>query len=194
MIGFLAKKHNGKDTAADYLVNKKGYVKRSFAEPLKKASKELFGFSDEQLYTDKKEEIDELWGVSPRKVFQVLGTDVVRDLFPSMLLPHIGNNFWVKSAEIWYKNNFETHKGNVVWSDVRFQNEVNFILKNGGIVVKIERDFKENNQDKHSSEMSIDNIDNYTTVIKNDGSLESFYSKIEDLFNNEDMSRIKCQK
>ena len=59
MIGFLAKRHRGKDTAADYLVSDHGYTKRAFAYPLKKGMQEWFGFTDDQLYTDKKEEIDD---------------------------------------------------------------------------------------------------------------------------------------
>ena len=31
LIGFLANKSNGKDTAGDYLVNKYGYIKKCFA-------------------------------------------------------------------------------------------------------------------------------------------------------------------
>lgn len=186
MIGFLAKRKRGKDTACDYLVRSHSYTKRAFADPLKNASKELFGFSDEQLYTDMKEEVDKNWGVSPRTVFQILGTDVVRNLFPKLLLPDIGNNFWIKNAEIWYKNNRVKHCGRVVWSDVRFQNEVDFILSMGGIIVKVERDEMDDKErelvDNHSSELCIDEINNYTCVIKNNGTLKEFYDKIDLLF------------
>ena len=177
MIGFLAKRKRGKDTACDYLVNNYGYTKRGFADPLKLGVQQLFGFSDEQLYTDMKEEVDKNWGVSPRTVFQVVGTDVVRNLFPKLLLPGIGNNFWIKNADIWYKNNQDKK---IVWSDVRFQNEVDFILNNGGIVIKIDRDVEEKELvDEHSSELCIDEINNYSYVIKNNGTLDEFYCKID---------------
>ena len=182
MIGFLAKRKRGKDTACDFLVKNYGYTKKAFADPLKKGVQELFGFTDEQLYTEKKEEIDSVWGVSPRKCFQVMGTDVVRNLFPTILLPNIGKDFWVKRADVWYDNTIDQTKGLVVWSDVRFQNEVDFILKNGGIVVKIERPeldvLSDEITDNHDSELGIDNIDNYTISIVNDGTLEEFYDKI----------------
>jgi hypothetical protein len=181
MIGFLAKRRRGKDTACDYLVEK-GYTKGTFALPLKKGVQEMFGFTDEQLFTDKKDEKDDYWGVSPREVCQFVGTEVVRNMFPT-LVPGIGNDFWVKKADKWYEDTMSDHKGDVVWSDVRFQNEVDFILSKGGKVYKIERfemDKKEkNSSDQHASEMDMDKIINYTDVLVNDGTLQDFYNLLE---------------
>ena len=98
LVGLLAKKRYGKDTVADFLVEKYGFIKISLADPLKDATKVLFGFTDDQLYGDKKEIIDEYWGVSPRQVFQYLGTDVFRNDF-KRIAPHLNDNFWVKSLE-----------------------------------------------------------------------------------------------
>lgn len=185
MIGFLAKRKRGKDTACDYISTQHGYTKRGFADPLKLGIQQWFQFSDDQLYTEKKEEDDKNWGVSPRHVCQVVGTDVVRDLFSVILLPKIGNDFWVKSADIWYTKTMDEHKGNVVWCDVRFQNEVDYILSKGGVVYKIDRpseDLKEcEKTDTHASEKSIDEIKNYTCIINNDGTLEDFYKKLNDI-------------
>ena len=178
MIGFLAKKHSGKDTASNYVSTKYGYTKRAFAEPLKKCVQEMFGFTREQLYTDKKDEIDSYWKIKPRDALQVMGTDIVRDFFPSALIPDIGKDFLVNRADAWYKNNMDKHKGLVVWSDVRFQNEVDYILNNGGKIYKIEGDTAE---DSHLSEFGIDFITNYTDIISNDGSIEDLYMKIDNI-------------
>lgn len=184
MIGFLAKRRRGKDTACDYFVEQ-GYTKRAFAEPLKRGVQQWFGFTDEQLFTDKKDCIDPEWGISPREACQVIGSEVVRDLFPTILLSGIGNDFWIKNASIWYNKNYENHKGLVVWADVRFQNEVDYILNNGGKVYKIirpELDKLENDRvDEHQSEESIDNVKNYSGIIVNDGVLEEFYKKLEQI-------------
>lgn len=184
MIGFLAKRRRGKDTAADHLTTL-GYTKRAFAYPLKKGIQEWFGFTDEQLFTDEKECIDKNWGVSPREVCQVVGTEVVRDLFPKILIPGIGEDFWVRSADIWYEKNKNKHNGLVVWSDVRYQNEVDYILNKGGKVYKIERpglDICIDSQaDLHKSETSIDKINHISGVIINDGTLEDFYRKLNKL-------------
>ena len=188
MIGFLAKRQRGKDTACDYLSEKYGYTKRGFADPLKRGLQEWFGFTNEQLFTERKEHKDSNWGVSPRYVCQVIGTDVVRDLFPKILLPNIENNFWVKSADIWYENNKHIHNEKVVWCDVRFQNEVDYILSKGGIVVKIDRpelDEKEReNVDQHQSEICIDKISNYNCKIINSNGLDDFYMNIDRLMKN----------
>jgi len=178
MIGFLAKRQSGKDTACDYLVERYGYTKRAFAHPLKKVAQELFGFTDDQIFTEQKEEVDQNWGISPRQAFQVIGSDIVRDLFPKLLLPNIGKNFWINRADIGIK---DIPNQKIVWSDVRFQNEVDYILNNGGIVVKINRPSIHNNEksDQHQSELCIDKIDNYTTEIINDGNIEDFYRKID---------------
>jgi hypothetical protein len=79
-IGLLGQKGSGKDTLADYLVNNKGFVKYSFATPVKNISKILFNLSDEQLYGNLKEIIDDKLGISPRVIFQRLGTEFGQDL------------------------------------------------------------------------------------------------------------------
>lgn len=50
IIGLCGLAGSGKDTAADFLVKKSGYVKVAFADPLKRICKEVFQFSDEQLW------------------------------------------------------------------------------------------------------------------------------------------------
>lgn len=189
MIGFLAKRKRGKDTACDYIVDKYGFTKNAFADPLKLGIQEWFGFTDDQLYTNKKEDKDPNWGVSPRHVCQVVGSEVVRDIFPKILLPGLGNNFWVRRADIWVKNHESKHNNKkIVWSDVRFQNEVDYILKHGGIVVKIDRPkldtIEQEVADGHQSEKSLDNITNYSYRIINDGTLEKFYNDIDRLMRN----------
>jgi len=67
---------------------------------LKRCTQELFGFTDDQIFTEQKEEIDENWGISTRQAFQVVGSDIVRDLFPKILL---GKNFLINRADIWVK-------------------------------------------------------------------------------------------
>jgi hypothetical protein len=184
MIGFLAKRKRGKDTACDYISTQHVYTKRGFADPLKLGIQQWFQFEDDQLYTQKKEEEDKNWGVTPRHVCQVIGTDIVRDLFSMILLPNIGNDFWVKSADIWYTKTMDEHKGNVLWCDVRFQNEVDYILSKGGVVYKIDRpsmDLQCEKTDTHASEKSIDAIKNYTCIINNDGTLDDFYKKLNDI-------------
>ena len=50
IIGLCGLAGSGKDTAADSLVLGHGFVKVAFADPLKRISKEVYDFSDEQLW------------------------------------------------------------------------------------------------------------------------------------------------
>lgn len=191
LIGFLAKKRRGKDTACDYFVEKHGFVKNSFAGPLKKGVQRWFGFTDEQMYTEKKEEVDEDWGISPRVALQVIGTDVVRDQFDKLLLPGIGKGFWIKNFDIWYKKNGD----NVVVSDVRAQNEVDYIKSKGGIIIKLERDWCDEEEKKdgsvsHASETWIDDIKDFDFVIKNNGTLEEFFEQLEDNYSKDSFRSV----
>tara|TARA_Y100000389_G_scaffold201557_1_gene244530 strand:- start:956 stop:1543 length:588 start_codon:yes stop_codon:yes gene_type:complete len=176
IIGFLGKKMCGKDTACNYLIKNYEYNKISFAEPLKKCIKELFGFTNNQLYSHEKEVTDTYWGIKPREAMQFIGTDIVRDTFPKKLLPKIQNDFWIKRADLLYKQNPNNNK--IVFSDVRFQNEVDYIHSIGGIIVKINRN-NIKNFDAHKSEIEIDSINNYDILIDNNSSLSDLYINLE---------------
>jgi hypothetical protein len=76
-IGLLGRSNSGKDTLADYLVKEKQYVKYSFANPVKEIAKIMFNLSAEQLNGNLKEVIDDRWGISPRVMFQRIGTNSV---------------------------------------------------------------------------------------------------------------------
>jgi hypothetical protein len=181
MIGLLGKKKHGKDTCADMLVSERGYTKQAFADPLKKGIQQFFRFSDEQLYNEvKKEEIDERWGFSPRKAMQIIGTDLLRQQFPLLMGidPITGDQMWVKNMELRCDELAEKGSHNIVISDVRFQNEVDWILSRGGTIIKITRPDLCNVADTHSSESSIDIITNYTHSIINDGTIEELYAKL----------------
>lgn len=181
LIGFLGKKHRGKDTCCDYIVEKYGYKSNSFAGPLKRGIQEWFGFSDNQLFTELKEEIDENWGISPRKAFQLIGTELGRNIIPK-LLPNLNTSFWIKSFDIWYEKNKNL---DIVVSDVRFQDEVDYIRSKGGIIIKITRkecdEYEIVETDLHKSEIEIDKIKNYTLGIDNDGNLNDLYLKLDDI-------------
>lgn len=173
IIGTLGKKSHGKDTISDHLVKNYGYTKRAFADPIKEVSKILFNFTDDQLYGNKKETVDENWNVSPRTVMQYIGTDVFRKDI-NKIMPGINDDFWVKSLA----NKIKDTNDNIVISDVRFQNEVDCIHKLGGIVIKVERSGKDN-IDQHISETCIDQIEDYDYLINNSGSLEELYRKVD---------------
>ncbi len=197
LIAILGKKKSGKDTVANYLIEKYGFIKYSFADPLKKGLQFFFNLKDDQLYNqDLKEVIDTRWGVSPRKLFQVFGTDIfqnsIRDFLPELKINNDPKNHWVNLFKEWYLSELKKNPNiKIVISDARFLHEINMINELGGIVYKIIRPslendekFKEqingNNYSSHQSEMEIETIPNemITHLLINDSSLEELYKQI----------------
>ena len=86
IIGFLGNKGSGKDTAGNYLVKHHNYKRYAFADPIKEIARHLFNLDDTQLYGDKKDMIDERWNLTPRTIFQRLGTEFGHSLFITFFL------------------------------------------------------------------------------------------------------------
>lgn len=170
-VGILGKKRHGKDTVADYITKTyPNFVKKSFAKPLKDAVQILFDFTDDQLNDENlKEEPDEFWGDSPRKVLQLVGTELFRNQYDQM--------FWIKVA----KRHIPPNK-NIIFSDVRFKNEFDFIKENKGIVIFIKRDIVQYKKDNHDSEKYIDDLAQSADYsIDNNATLNDLYNKIDDI-------------
>ena len=87
LIGFSGKAGAGKDTAGKFLCDTYRCMHYYFAKPLKEGAKIMFNLSDEQI--ENKEKVIEPWGMSPRKLYQLLGTEVGRG---------IDVNIWVKNV------------------------------------------------------------------------------------------------
>ena len=127
IIGIAGKKGSGKDTVGKYLINHHGFTRYAFGDPVKEVCRLLFGFTDEQLYGDKKEELTE-FGIKPREAFQKIGTDFGRNILHT-LLPDLR----MKDGELWidiFRRECPTNKLIVV-TDVRFQNEADAIKEKG---------------------------------------------------------------
>jgi len=140
LIGITGRKFHGKDTLVNRLVQRFGYKKFAFADPLKEACRIIFGFNHEQLYGNKKEEKDVFWNITPRKIFQFVGTDLFRDQAKN-IIPNIGEDLWIevirkKILDEW-KENPNQH---IVITDVRFPNEADMIHQMNGIIVRVKRD------------------------------------------------------
>jgi hypothetical protein len=133
LVGFIG---SGKGTVGDIL-EQKGFIKDSFAKPLKDACAVMFGWSRELLEGDTemsrkwREEPDSYWSekfgreFTPREALQKMGTEAGREVF---------------HKDIWVISLLNRAKGkDVVVTDVRFQNEIQYIQDNGGIVIRVKR-------------------------------------------------------
>jgi hypothetical protein len=171
VVGISGRKRCGKDTAADILCEEYGYEKYSFADPIKSACREIFGFDDDQLYGSKKEDPDSYWGFSPREAMQVFGTDSFRD--------HFGSDIWVRRLfqrlRLWLPRR-------AVIPDVRFPNEVEAIQNIGGRVIRIDASVRLGSDDTHPSESSLSSYDGFDHTIDNNGTEQQFKERIKQYF------------
>lgn len=173
IIGLSGYAQSGKDTIANYLVKNYGFTKISFADPIRNA-----------LYTlNPKIDIADMRGIylasavdglgwenvkadSPeaRELLQRLGTEVGREMF--------GKDFWVNQAMLKARE----HE-NVVFADVRFENEVQAILEASGAVWRVSKpDVEAIN--RHVSETALDTY-NFSKHVQNMGSIEELYAIVD---------------
>ena len=137
VCGFIG---SGKDTIADYLTNFHGFRRESFANSLKDAVAQVFGWDRTMLEGRTKqahewrEHVDPWWAerldmpnLTPRWVLQYWGTEVCRKAFH--------DDIWIASLE----NKLRNSKDDIVISDCRFPNEIKSIKNAGGIVIRVKR-------------------------------------------------------
>ena len=170
IIGLGYKARSGKDTVAEYLVKNHGYFRRAFADSLKEACKAIFHLSDEQVYGDLKEVKDEFWGTTPRDILQRVGTEALRMGYHP--------DVWVMSLKRFI---LDSNCPNWVISDVRFPNEAEAIKELGGIVVRVDREKRDDISAgyKHPSEISMDQYEGWDRVLDNNGHLSQLYENVE---------------
>lgn len=168
VIGFCGKAGSGKTFAGEHVSNLLGKksIQVALADPLKIICQSVFGFTNEQLYGPseaRSQEHPNYPGVTARRALQTLGTEWGRALAPDIWV----NLVLQRCASL---SQFYDH---FVVTDVRFKNEVDAIVNNGGIVIKLVRDgvsepvslvqriigsFR-NRWQSHQSETEIDGID-----------------------------------
>jgi len=172
VIAFLARAGSGKTTAAEFLRKNHGAVRLSFAGPLKYMAMMVGELSQCQVFGDKKEEMDDRLGMSPRSYLQRMG---------SAAKVCMGDEVWVHA--LLHKIKQEEEKGTeiVVVDDCRYMNEAKAMkaLYNGH-VIKIEADVPKM---QHPSEAEVDLVpmDDITITLHNDKSLglKSFEDQIQ---------------
>jgi hypothetical protein len=136
LLGFIG---SGKGTAGDILKDL-GFTPVSFAKGVKDVASEMFGWPRHLLEGDTeqsrqwREQPDKFWSeefgreFTPRLALQLMGTEVGRDVFHQ--------DFWVIKLKNYMQKN---PNQNYVITDVRFQNEIEFVHKQKGILIEIQR-------------------------------------------------------
>ncbi len=163
IVGIMGKAGVGKDTMADYLVGGFNFVKIGMADPLKRICREVFDFSEQQLWGPSAErnrpdyrylrgkhlDEDEMVPqyLTPRLALQTLGTEWGRAMYENVWVDHAIRSAKKVLEGEWNYTQREGLTGHakftgVVIPDVRFINEVEAIVTAGGIVVRIKREIK----------------------------------------------------
>ena len=164
----------------------------SFADTLKSLAVHLFGLRPEQVYgseADKNSLTQFKWENMPglhdldkrekwsgqmtaREFMQFFGTDVMRKMYPNIWVDNTIKKILAEGSEL------------AVIPDVRFPNEVEAILANGGEVIRLSRVYEE---DGHQSETCLDsgNFDHskFTYVIENaDIGIDGLLNKLTQIY------------
>ena len=163
LIGVSGKKGSGKDTLAQEIRDLVHQARREvvevthFADPLKKACRDIFELTLEQTDGELKEVLDERWGQTPREILQKFGTEVGRN---------IHKDTWVRRT-IWRSSGFNIPNITVI-PDTRFKDEADAIRAAGGLVIRIERPgLVENAYSQHQSETDLDDYA-FDYIVDND--------------------------
>lgn len=180
IIGFTGRAGVGKDTAADYLVQRYGFRQFAFADGLRAM---LFSLLD-HMHIDHawltepalKESVIPGLGASYRQLAQTLGTEWGRR--------ELGDDFWLRVADM--ALGLQPYAGGlsaplhdrIVVSDVRFHNEVQWIRQRGGCVIGVNRATRAVRP--HLSESLIDSLEIWTSI-NNDGPVEKLHGQLDRL-------------
>ncbi len=177
LVGFIG---SGKGTVRDILVRQHGYHGFAFADALKDSVATIFMWPRGLLEGDSnasrafRERVDVWWShklgyeVTPRLILQKMGTEACRN--------GIADNIWIAALE----KRIHGYE-DVVISDVRFPNEIDFIRSAGGILVRVKR-----GQDPSPEELSKMHIsetawNSYTPdfAVHNNGTLDDLKENIK---------------
>jgi len=189
IIAICGAKRSGKDVLAEHIVKQYHYERVAFANPLKQAVKALFNFNDEQVETDKKDIVDENWGITPRAALQFFGTEMMQEKIQE-LLPDIKRNFFANTLKNYIASRCDAdgQKTSFVISDMRFLHEYEMLFqipnirKEDIVVIRVLRPTTTGvaaaTSDSHISELEYVNIP-YDVVLVNNGTIENYLAKFD---------------
>ncbi len=152
LVGISGIAGAGKNTFAEisemYLKNVVGNGIRvgnaAFADALKEGVSNLFRFPPEWTQTEdgKRKNVHWAGNKTVREILQIVGTDIARA---------IDQNIWINLLDRKIKEEMSNH--DVIFiTDTRFENEAQYILANGGILVYIDASKRIDRINSHSSE------------------------------------------
>lgn len=145
LIGIAGKAGVGKDTLGTEIVDWTRFyyghgrtIRRNLADSLKSYCAHKYGIAPGAFYNPNTKEVpDPYWGVSPRQIAQFEGTEATRDIV-HRLIKTGGADFWIRRLQKDLKDFYNDYEIAVV-CDIRFQNEADWILNSGGLLIDVIR-------------------------------------------------------
>ena len=168
IIGITGFKHVGKSTAAKYLESK-GFTRHNFKDAMVQEIKANFPDLLKALAIHYNLTIDELFEQKPplmRALMVNYGTDVRRKENP---------RYWAGQWE-----QALCPELNTVADDVRFLNEAEAVKREGGIIIRLERDGVTTGGDHASETEQLQIVPDYTIKTK-DGDIEDLHRQLDDI-------------
>jgi hypothetical protein len=167
LIGISGKFMSGKDTLAEILskqyekIGKKTKILK-FADSLKQICSILGGTDLEDQYTQDGKMKMNAANMTNGRLQQIVGTT---------LREHVNENIWIFPVIEYYKKNPDTV---CIISDCRFKNEAEEIRKNGGILIRINREISNDSFGRDRNHISETDLDDYPfdVVIENNRTVE----------------------
>lgn len=207
LLGIAGNARSGKDTLADFLAAELGFSITHFADAFKNILKDIFEFSDDQLWGKSKDVPDQRYafsGICPLDHAQCSLSDtdrlwccpVCKNTYEKFLAPRftmmtLGTE-WGRTmyADVWtdmtlrkIQQAFQTeNKQRWIVADLRMRNEVERIHAAGGKAILIKRSIiEEHLWHATESELTAMPDSQFDAVIDNNGTLDELKAKAHEL-------------
>ena len=179
VVGFIG---SGKGTVGDILEREYGYKKFAFADALKDAVAGIFLWPRGLLEGDTnasrafRERVDPWWShkfgyeVTPRLILQKFGTEACRH--------GIADNIWIAALE----KRIHGYE-DVVITDCRFPNEIDFIRSAGGKIIRVKRGDDPSSEELSKMHISETAWNNYIPdlIIHNEGTKDELKENVKNI-------------
>jgi len=155
IIGLMGNSGVGKDTMANHLVSKYGFVKIAFADPFKRVVKDIYDFSENVLWgpAEGKNVGDARYPrpdgtlLSPRIAMQTIGSEWGRNCYPETWTKYLeratrqilDGASYTPIRGIYHEPGKQPSYAGIIISDCRFQNELDVVRRLQGYVVRLKR-------------------------------------------------------
>ena len=160
ILGISGKMGSGKTTLADHIVLiVPGCVRKAFGDPLKIEASLEYGFPLDWAYRGKDRVVHSHRGANTvRDLLQYWGTDVRRAQDPI---------YWLKAMDKYVGQDLDAG-AHVVVDDVRFENEADWVLARGGVLVRVDTydGWVPGPFSEHVSETDLDDYELFTKRIR----------------------------